>query len=156
MNTSDQPSFSSVYFSSLTSAEALRAWDMSLVPRLNLRPNTRGGIAKYRIHLTENLLGQLRKRKSNRPPNPKPISLRLMLFFVLKKDGREGSPGSNSVWCFIKFEHWPNCSFRLWFDERRGTRRWFCVLYRSVLWLPQWRRVDTMCEIFQMGAYTVC
>ena len=43
LNTSDQPSFSSHHFSLLTSAEALRASDMSPVPNLKLRPNTRGG-----------------------------------------------------------------------------------------------------------------
>ena len=111
---------------------------------------------KYRIYLTESLLGQLRKRKSNMPLNPKPIGLRRMLFLVLQKDRREGLPGSNSVCYFIKFESWPSCSFRLWFDGRRGTRRWLRVLYWSFLWLPQWRRVDMMCEIFQVGAHTVC
>jgi hypothetical protein len=42
---------------------------------LNLQPNTHGGTAKKkkRVHLTENLLGQLRKRKSNRLVNPKPV-----------------------------------------------------------------------------------
>jgi len=45
-NTSDQPSFSSVYFSPLTSAEALQASDTSPVPNLHLQPNTRGGTAK--------------------------------------------------------------------------------------------------------------
>jgi len=46
VNNSDQPSFSSVYFSPLTSAEALRASDISPVPNLNLKPNTRVGTAK--------------------------------------------------------------------------------------------------------------
>jgi len=46
VNTSDQPSFSSVYFSPFTSAEAVRASDISPVPNLNLQPNTRGGTAK--------------------------------------------------------------------------------------------------------------
>jgi hypothetical protein len=46
VNTSDQPSFISVYFSPLTSAEALRASDISPVPNLNLQPNTRSGTAK--------------------------------------------------------------------------------------------------------------
>jgi len=45
-NISDQPSFSSVYFSPLTFAEALRASDISPVPNLKLQPNTRGGTAK--------------------------------------------------------------------------------------------------------------
>jgi hypothetical protein len=38
-------------------------------------------------------MGQLKKRKSNRPLNPKPIGLRRMLFLVLQKDGREGFAG---------------------------------------------------------------
>ena len=46
VNASDQPSFSSVYFSPLTSADALRASDISAVPNLHLQPNTRGGTAK--------------------------------------------------------------------------------------------------------------
>jgi hypothetical protein len=46
VNTSDQPSFSSVYFSPLTSAEALRASDVSPVPYLNLQPNTCGTAKK--------------------------------------------------------------------------------------------------------------
>jgi len=46
VNTSDQPSFSSVYFSLLTSAEALRASDISPMPSLNLQPNTCDGTAK--------------------------------------------------------------------------------------------------------------
>jgi len=109
---------------------------------------------KYWIHLTNNLLRQL--RKSNKPLNPKPIGLRQMLFLVLQKDRSEGLLGSNSVWHFIRFEHWPSCSFRWWFDGRRGTRRWLCVLYWSFLCRPQWRRVDTMCKIFQMGTHNVC
>ena len=41
---------------------------------------------KLRVHLTKNLLRPLRKRKSNRPLNPK-------LFLVLQKDGEEGFAG---------------------------------------------------------------
>ena len=39
----DQRLFSSVNFSPFTSAEALRASDISAVPSLNLQPNPRGG-----------------------------------------------------------------------------------------------------------------
>ena len=46
VKTCDQPSFSSVNISPLTSAEALRSSDISLVPSLNLKPNPRGGTAK--------------------------------------------------------------------------------------------------------------
>jgi hypothetical protein len=65
-------------------------------------------------------------------------------------------PGSNSVRQFIRFEHSPSYSSRWWFDERKGRKRWLCVLYWLFLWIPQWRRVEVMCEIFQMGAHTVC
>jgi len=143
VNPSDQPSFSSVYFSPLTSAEALRASDMSPVPNLNLQQPTRGGTAKkISISSYRKFLGQLRKRISNRPLNPKPIGLRRTLFLAFQKDRREGLPRSNSVWHFISFEHKPSCSFRWWFDGRRGARCWWCVLYWSFLWRPQWRRVD--------------
>jgi len=46
VNVSDQPSFSSVYFSPVPSAETLRATNISPVPSLNLQPNIRGGTAK--------------------------------------------------------------------------------------------------------------
>jgi len=86
VKTSDQPSFSSVNFLSFTSTEALWASDTSPVLSLNLQPITCGGTAKnWRVQRTENLLGQLRKRKSNRPVNPKPIGLHRMLFMVVQK-----------------------------------------------------------------------
>jgi hypothetical protein len=31
-----------------------------------------------------------------------------------------------------------------------------CVLYWSFLWRPQWRRLDSMCEMFQIGAHILC
>jgi len=46
VKTSDQPSFSPANFSPFTSAEALRSSDISAVPSLNLKPNSRGGTAK--------------------------------------------------------------------------------------------------------------
>jgi hypothetical protein len=50
-----------------------------------------------------------------------------------------------------------SCSYRWRFDGRRWvTRRWMCVLYWSFLWRPQWKRLDTMCEMFQMGAHILC
>jgi len=45
VKTGRQPSFSSLSFSSFTSAETLRASDCSPVPSLKLQPNTLGGIA---------------------------------------------------------------------------------------------------------------
>jgi hypothetical protein len=62
VKTSDQPLFSSVSVSPFTSAEALRASDISLAPSLKLQPNTLGGIAKkIKVHLTVILLGEIRK-----------------------------------------------------------------------------------------------
>jgi len=46
VKTSDQPSFSCANFSPFTSAEAVRASDISPVPSLNLKPNSRGGRVK--------------------------------------------------------------------------------------------------------------
>jgi hypothetical protein len=95
VKTSDQPSFSFANFSPFTSAKALHASDINAVPSLNLQPNPRDGTVKkitsssYR----EILFGHLRKRKSNRPLNPKPTGLSRMLFFVLQKDGREEFAG---------------------------------------------------------------
>ena len=43
---SDQPLFRSANFSPFTSAEALRSPDISPVPSLNLKSNSRGGAAK--------------------------------------------------------------------------------------------------------------
>jgi hypothetical protein len=31
-----------------------------------------------------------------------------------------------------------------------------CVQYWSFLWRPQWRRLDSMCEMFQTPAHTLC
>jgi hypothetical protein len=46
VKTNDQPSFVSANFSPFTSVEALRLSDISLVPSLNLQPNSRGETAK--------------------------------------------------------------------------------------------------------------
>jgi len=76
VKTSDQPSFSSVNFSSFTCAEALII-RYQPVPSLNLKPNPRGGRAKKIMGSPyKNILRQLRKRKSSTLLNPKPIGLR--------------------------------------------------------------------------------
>jgi len=90
VKTSDQLSFSSINFSPFTSAEALRASDISAVPSLNLQPNPHGGPVKKTMSSSyRNFVGATQKRKSNSPINPKPIGLRRMLFLALQKDGRE-------------------------------------------------------------------
>jgi hypothetical protein len=74
VKTSDQSSLSSANFLPFTSAEAHRASDISPVPSLNLQPNPRGrSVKKITSSSYRNLMGQIRKRKSNRPLNPKPI-----------------------------------------------------------------------------------
>ena len=107
---------------------------------------------KLRVHLTKILLGQLRKIKSNRPLNPKQSACVECFSWSFKKTEEKGLPGSNSVWHSIRYGFWPNFTFRWRFDRRRGIRLRLCVLYRSFLWRPQCRRVDTMCEMFQIGA----
>ena len=95
VNTSDQPSFSSVNLSPFTCAEAVRGSDCSPVSSLNQQPNTRGGTGNKITSspYKKNLFGQFRKRKSNRSLNPKPIRLRRMLFLVLQRDGRKWFAG---------------------------------------------------------------
>jgi hypothetical protein len=97
MDISDQPSFSSANFSPITSAEALRASEISPVPSLNLQLSTRcettkeiksstyrkfvGATQKKKIkqatkskanHLASNVLSpsKRRKRRVCRDPNP--------------------------------------------------------------------------------------
>jgi hypothetical protein len=158
LKTSDQPSFSSANFSPFISAETVWESDISPVSSLNLKPNSRGGISKkLKSSPYKNLLRQLRKWKSNRPLNPKPVSLRRMLFLVLQKDGRRGFAGIQLRLTFHQIRTMTLLFFLRRFDgKRRGTRRWLCVLYWSFLWRPQWRRLDMMCEMFQMGAHTLC
>jgi len=64
VKTSDQPSFNSANFSSLTSAEAVRASDISPVPSLNLQPNPRGGtVKKITSSSYRNFVGSTQKKK---------------------------------------------------------------------------------------------
>jgi hypothetical protein len=63
-----------------------------------------------------------------------------------RKSSRPLNPKPDDcVECSIRFGHW-----RGW-----GTRCWLCVVYWSLLWRPQLRRVGMMCEIFHMGAHTL-
>jgi hypothetical protein len=59
-----------------------------------LKPNPSGGTAKKIMSsLAKNVLRQLRKRKSNKPLNPKPIGFRPLLLLVLEIDEREELAG---------------------------------------------------------------
>ena len=64
VKTSDQPSFSSANFSPFTSAEALRASDISAVPNLNLQPNSRcGTVNKIMSSSYRNFVRATQKKK---------------------------------------------------------------------------------------------
>jgi hypothetical protein len=66
VKTSDRPSFSSVNFLPFTSAEALRASDISDVPSRNLQPYTRGGTAKkMRSSPYKKIVGATQKKGNN-------------------------------------------------------------------------------------------
>jgi len=65
VKTSDQPSFSSAYFSPSTTVEVLRASDISAVPSLNLQTNPRGGIVKKITSSSyRNVMGATHKKKN--------------------------------------------------------------------------------------------
>jgi hypothetical protein len=105
---------------------------------------------KYQICLTKTSLVQLRKRKSKRPLNPKTKTNRLAsnAFLVPSKTQKRGFAGSQLRLKHYKIRTLTCCSFRWWFDGRRETIHWLYELYWSFLWRPQWRGVDTKCEIF--------
>jgi len=64
VKTRDQPSFSSANFSPFTSAEALRASDISAVQSLNLQPNPRGGtVKKITSSSYRNFVGATQKKE---------------------------------------------------------------------------------------------
>jgi hypothetical protein len=64
VKTSDQPPFISANLSPFTSAEALRASDISAVPSLNLQPNTPGRtVKKITSSSYRNFVGTTQKKK---------------------------------------------------------------------------------------------
>jgi hypothetical protein len=92
-----EPSSSCANFLPFTFAVLLRSSDISCVPSLNLKPNPRGGTTKKMNLSYKKFVEATQKKKSNRPPNSKPIGLCRMLFLVLQKDEKKGLPGSNAV-----------------------------------------------------------
>ena len=155
---SDQPSFSSVNFLSFTSTEALWASDTSPVLSLNLQPITCGGTAKnWRVQRTENLLGQLRKRKSKRPLNPKPIGFRRMLGIdpwkrrkirVCRDPTPSDTPSDSDTDLAVSSGDDSTEE-----DEEQDADCVFCTGRSS--WRQQWRILDTMCQMSQMGSHFV-
>jgi hypothetical protein len=139
-----------------SSAETVRASDISAVPSLNLQPNPCGAAKKITWSLYRKFVGATQKKKIKQATKSK--TSRLASNAALGPSIRQKRrvfryPTPSDT---IRFGHWPNCSYRWRFDRRRGTRRWLCALYWSFLWRPPCRRVDRMCEIFQIGAQTLC
>jgi len=90
VNTSDQPSFSSVYFSPLTSAEALRVLDICPVPSLNLQPNTRGGAVKKSNSPYRKFVGVTQKNKIKQATLSKTNRLASKVLLRPSKTGKRG------------------------------------------------------------------
>jgi hypothetical protein len=142
----------SVNTSSSLCAVPLRPSDISFVPSRNLKPNPRGGTANKMSSYYEKLLTQLRTRRSNRPLNSKPIGLRRMLFLVLQ-EGRWGfcrdpapsdTPSrSDMTWLFLP----------LMIGRKK---RYITLTVCSALLVVLKTTMDTMCEMFQIGAQTLC
>jgi len=150
VKTSDQPSFSSFNFSSFTSAEAFWASDIRPVPSLNLRPNTHGGTPKkitsspYRKFVgatPKKKIKQASKCKTNR------LVSNDLLGPSKRRDPTPSDTPDSDTDLTVPFA---DNSME---EEEQDAE---CVLHWSFLWRPQVRRVDTMCEIFQMGAHTLC
>ena len=136
VKTSDQPSFSSANFSSFTSADALRASDISFVPSLNLQPNPRdknfvGATQKKKIkqatksktnrHASNALLGPSKRRKRVvcRDPTPSdtPSDSDTDLTVSFADDSTEkGEQDADCVFCTGRFsedhnvEEWIRCA----------------------------------------------
>jgi len=98
VKTSDQPSFSSAYFSPFTSVEVLRASDISAVPSLNLLLNPRGGTIKKMISSYRIFFGATQKKKIKKPAKSKTNWLASnTLLGPSKRTQEKGLSGSNSV-----------------------------------------------------------
>ena len=94
LNTSDQPSFSFVYFSPFTSAEALRASDISPVPSLNLKPNPRCGTAKKISNSPyRKFVGAIQKKKIKQTTKSKTSQLASNDLLGLSKRQKRGFAG---------------------------------------------------------------
>jgi len=99
MKTSDQPSISSAHFSPFTSAETLRASDISDVPSRNLQLNTRGGTAKKITSSPyKTVVGATQKKEITQATEIQKLSARVECSsWSFKKTEEKGLPGSKSV-----------------------------------------------------------
>jgi hypothetical protein len=90
VKTSNQPSFSSVDFSSFTSAEALRASDIGAVPSLNLQPNPHGGtVNKITSSSYRSFVGATQKNKTKQATKSMISRLASNALLGPSKDGGE-------------------------------------------------------------------
>jgi len=92
-NTSDQPSFSSVYFSPLIFAEAIRASDISPVPSLKLQPNIRGVTANKISNSPYRFAGATQEKKIKQPTKSKTNRLASNALLGLSKRQKRGFAG---------------------------------------------------------------
>ena len=106
MNTSDQPSFSSVYFSPLTSVEALRESDINPVPNLNLQPNTLSGtVKKISNSPCRKFVGATQKKKIKQGTKSKTSRLASNALLGPSKRQKRGFAGIQLRQKLIRFEH---------------------------------------------------
>jgi hypothetical protein len=84
VKTSNQPSFSSSNFSLFSSAETLRASDISAVSILNLQPNSRGrAVKKITNSSYRNFVGVTQKKKIKQATKPQSNQLGSNVFLGL-------------------------------------------------------------------------
>jgi len=94
VKTSHQPLFNSVSFSPFSSAEAVRASDISPQPSLNLQPYTRGGTTKKITSSSyRKFVGATQKNKIKQTTKSKTNTLALNALLGPSKDGREWFAG---------------------------------------------------------------
>jgi len=166
VKTSVQPSFSSVNFSPLTSAEALRASDCSPVPSLKLQPNTLGGIEnKITSSPYKRIVGETQKKKIKQATKFKTNQLVSNAFLGPSKDGGGGlrdpapfvTPSDSDTDLAVPFaddsteeeEHDTDCVFcTCRFSEDYNVEEWIrCAKYfRWAQALCAGMKEDSVCE----------
>jgi len=89
------------------------------------------------------------------PLSPKPIGLRRMLFLVLQKDGREGFAGIQLRLTLHHIRRLTLLFFSMTIRRKKNKTMFVCTVLVVSLKTTK-RRMNMMCEIFQMGVHTLC
>jgi hypothetical protein len=79
-----------------------------------------------------------------------------MLFLFLQKDGRKGCAGIQLRLTLHQIRTLTYLFLSLTIRRKMKYMTLIVCLHWSLFWRPQWRRLDAMCEMFQMGAHTLC